>query len=59
MRENDGRKLDHATLETLRIRAVQAVEAGGHPEDVARAIGMARGRRACGWPSTARVVWRR
>src|SRR5512144_532059 len=43
MRENDGRKLDHATLEALRIRAVQAVEAGEHPEDVARAIGMARG----------------
>jgi transposase len=43
MRENDGRKLDHATLETLRIRAVQAIEAGEHPEDVARAMGMARG----------------
>jgi transposase len=43
MRANDGRRLDHATLEALRIRAVQAVEAGEHPEDVARAIGMARG----------------
>jgi transposase len=43
MREDDGRKLDHATLETLRIRAVRAIEAGEHPEDVARAIGMARG----------------
>jgi len=43
MRENDGRKLDHATLEALRIRAVQAVEAGEHPQDVARAMGMARG----------------
>jgi transposase len=43
MRANDGRRLDHATLEALRIRAVQAVEAGEHPQDVARAIGMARG----------------
>jgi transposase len=43
VRENDGRKLDHARLEALRIRAVQAVEAGEHPEDVARALGMARG----------------
>jgi transposase len=43
MRENDGRKLDHATLETIRIRAVQAVESGERVEDVARAIGMARG----------------
>jgi len=33
MRENDGRKLDHATLEALRIRAVEQVEAGEHPED--------------------------
>ena len=43
MRDNDGRKLDHATLEVLRIRAVKQVEAGEHPEDVARALGMARG----------------
>jgi transposase len=43
MRENDGRKLDHATLEALRMRAVRQIEAGEHPEDVARALGMARG----------------
>jgi transposase len=43
MRENDGRKLDHATLEALRLRAVKQIEAGEHPEDVARALGMARG----------------
>jgi transposase len=43
MRENDGRKLDHATLEALRVRAVKQIEAGEHPEDVARALGMARG----------------
>ena len=43
MRENDGRKLDHATLEALRIRAVKQIEAGEHPEVVAQALGMARG----------------
>ncbi len=42
MRENDGRKLDHQTLEALRIRAVEQIEAGTHPEDVADALGMQR-----------------
>ncbi len=43
VRENGGRKLDHATLEVLRMRAVEQVEAGEHPEVVAAALGMARG----------------
>jgi transposase len=42
MREDDGRKLDHRTLEQLRIRAVGQVEQGAHPEDVAAALGMTR-----------------
>ncbi|MDR0284831.1 MAG: IS630 family transposase [Propionibacteriaceae bacterium] len=42
MRENDGRRLDHQTLETLRLRAVDQVRAGVHPVEVARAIGMNR-----------------
>jgi transposase len=42
MREDDGRKLDHKTLEQLRIRAVRQVEQGAHPEDVAAALGMTR-----------------
>ena len=42
MRDNDGRKLDHQTLEALRIRAVQQIEDGAHPEDVADALGMNR-----------------
>ena len=42
MRENDGRKLDHATLEAIRIRAVRQVENGAHAEDVAAALGMTR-----------------
>jgi transposase len=42
VRDNDGRKLDHATLEVLRIRAVKQIEAGEHPEAVAAALGMSR-----------------
>lgn len=42
MRDNDGRKLDHKTLEAIRIRAVRQIEDGAHPEDVAEALGMNR-----------------
>jgi transposase len=42
VREDDGRKVDHRTLEQLRIRAVRQVEHGAHPEDVAAALGMTR-----------------
>jgi transposase len=43
VRANDGRKLDHQTLEAMRLRAVDAVESGVHPEDVAASLGMGRG----------------
>jgi len=43
MRENDGRRLDHRTLEAMRLRAVDAVAQGQRPEDVAAALGMGRG----------------
>jgi transposase len=43
VRDNDGRKLDHKTLEAMRLRAVDAVESGVHPEDVAASLGMGRG----------------
>src|SRR4051795_2680837 len=43
VRDNDGRKLDHQTLEAMRLRAVDAVESGVHPEDVAASLGMGRG----------------
>ncbi len=43
MRDNDGRKLDHGTLEQIRLRAVEAIERGEHPEEVAETFGMARG----------------
>lgn len=42
VRENDGRKLDHKTLETLRLRAVAQIEAGAHPDDVAEVLGLHR-----------------
>ena len=42
MRDDDGRKLDHRTLEQLRIRAVRQIEEGAHPEDVAAGLGMTR-----------------
>jgi len=42
MRDSDGRKLDHKTLEQLRIRAVRQVEQGAHPDEVAQALGMTR-----------------
>ena len=42
MRDDDGRKLDHKTLEQLRMRAVRSIEQGAHPEEVAAALGMTR-----------------
>jgi len=48
MRDNDGRKLDHKTLEALRLRAVDQVQAGAHPEEVALALGLHR-KTVYGW----------
>lgn len=42
MSKRDGRALDHNTLEEIRIRAVQRVEAGESPEDVIRVLGFGR-----------------
>jgi transposase len=42
MRRNDARRLDHATLEAMRERAVQSVQDGESPEAVARALGINR-----------------
>lgn len=39
MTRQDARKLDHATLEGIRIRAVQQVQAGESPEAVISALG--------------------
>jgi transposase len=38
----DGRKLDHKTLEEIRIRAIYAVQEGQHPEEVVRALGLGK-----------------
>jgi transposase len=53
MRDNDGRKLDHHTLEVLRVRAVRQIEQGAHPVAVAEAIGM-RKSTVYGWLATYR-----
>jgi transposase len=42
MREDDGRRLDHATLEALRLQAVRAVADGERPAAVAKRLGMSR-----------------
>src|ERR1700676_3191037 len=42
MREGDARRLDHATLEAMRERAVRSVQSGESPEVVARIIGVNR-----------------
>jgi transposase len=42
MRKDDARKLDHKTLEELRIRAVSRVQSGESPEVVSKAIGINR-----------------
>ena len=53
MRVNDGRKLDHRTLEVLRMRAVEQVQAGAHPEDVAVTMGFHKNT-VYGWLAKAR-----
>jgi len=42
MRKNDARKLDHKTLEALRIRAVRSVQSGESPEAVGKMLGLNR-----------------
>ena len=48
MRKDDARKLDHATLEEMRMRAVRSVQAGESPEVVARSMRINR-RTIYGW----------
>jgi transposase len=42
MKKTDARKLDHKTLEEIRIRAVQQVQSGESPEAVIGALGFSR-----------------
>lgn len=53
MREDDGRRLDHQTLEALRLRAVERVEQGADPREVARALGLHK-HTVYGWVAVAR-----
>src|SRR5712672_567717 len=48
IKQDDARKLDHATLEAMRIRAVRSVQAGENPEVVARSLRISR-RTIYGW----------
>src|SRR5213593_873082 len=42
MKRRDARALDHKTLEEIRIRAVERVQAGESPEVVIKALGFTR-----------------
>ena len=42
-KRRDARKLDHKTLEAIRIRAVEQVQAGESPEVVIRGVGIFTG----------------
>src|ERR1700730_10226608 len=42
MRDNDARRLDHRTLETMRERVVRQVQEGESPEAIARVLGLNR-----------------
>lgn len=57
MREDDGRKLDHQTLEALRLRAVERVARGSDPREVAVALGLHK-HTVYGWVATARKAGR-
>lgn len=53
MREDDGRKLDHQTLQALRLRAVDRVARGADPRQVSLAFGLHK-HTVYGWVATAR-----
>ena len=59
MRQDDARKLDHTTLEEMRIRAVRSVQAGESPEVVARSMRINRRRYMAGWRSIGEVAGER
>src|ERR1700674_141391 len=42
MRKDDARKLDHKTLEQMRMRAVKRIQDGESPEIIARVLGVDR-----------------
>jgi transposase-like protein len=48
IKQDNARKLDHATLEAMRIRAVRSIQAGENPKVVARSLRISR-RTIYGW----------
>src|ERR1035437_6672245 len=48
MRKDDARKLDHKTLEEMRMRAVKRIHDGESPDILARVLGVDRST-VCGW----------
>ena len=42
VKRQDARKLDHKTLEAIRVRAVQRVQSGESPEVVVNVLGFSR-----------------
>jgi len=42
MRDNDGRKYDHHTLQVMRMQAIKAVQGGQSATDVAKTLGINR-----------------
>ena len=59
MKQDDARKLDHATLEEMRMRAVRSVQAGESPEVVARSMRINRRTIYGGWRSIGEVAGER
>src|SRR5450830_169491 len=53
MRQDDARKLDHATLESMRIRAVRSIQAGESPDVIARSLRVTL-RTVYGWMALSR-----
>jgi len=56
MKRRDARALDHKTLEEIRIRAVERVQAGESPETVIQALALREAAFTPGWPGTAAGV---
>jgi len=59
MRQDDARKLDHTTLEEMRIRAVRSVQAGESPRLSHDPCGSTAVRYMAGWRSIGEVAGER
>ncbi len=55
-KKTDARKLDHATLEAMRFRAIEATKAGMKATDLALAYGVHRRTSFAGWPTSTKAV---